>query len=151
MLRMSEDLESDFAPDTSSLDDSERARQPRQLVEHMSSLDHDGIARLRNYVPALIENKHQIFGYLRKEDIRRVILQQHRLAILSRMMRGRPTLRSFLESEQISYIAEREVMRSLEGYERGQVNRTEQVTYNLTERPKRGILDRFLRRTGASR
>jgi hypothetical protein len=125
--------------------------RPRQLVEYMSSLDHDEIDRLRDANPALIGNKHQVYGFLRKEDVRLVTLQQRKLAILSRMRGGRSDLNSFFDSEQVAFIAQREVFRSFEGYERGQVNRTEQVQYTYTQPIRRGAIDRFLSRVGARR
>lgn len=125
----------------------------KDTVQFMAELDHDYMQKLRDYNPALLGNVHQIYGYLpnRPKDIKRVILQQKRLAILGRMSRGRNTLRKFYDSEMTEYVANREVFRSIDGYERDSVNKTSNVQYNLTQPAKHGTLDRFLMRLGRNK
>ena len=125
----------------------------KQLVQYMSEPDHDEIQRLRNYAPALIGNPHQIFGYTSsdKKTQKRIRLEQERLAILSRMRRGRSDLNTYYDSTMTLYIGQREIARSIEGYERQSVNSTQQISYNLSQVPKRGAIDRILLRLGAKR
>ena len=123
--------------------------RPHQLVEYMSTLDHDEMERIRDYNPAIMGNKHQVFGYLREKDAPIAVLEQQRLAVLARMKRGRSSLDSFYDSEVATFVGKRELMRSFEGRERDSVNRTEQVQYQFTQPVKRSSIDRFLGRIGA--
>lgn len=125
---------------------------PQHTLQYMSELDSDQLQRLREYYPSLLGNPHQIFGYLHPKEYKRVRLLQRKLIILGRMRRGRSDLNKFYDSAQAEYVAEREVMRSYEGWERSAANTTQQVQYQVQEEPKkRGFLDRFLLRSGPKR